>query len=112
VKQGVGSVSALLIAFSHFSFLFKSLDRVAHSNFKSLPGDSFHLMQQDWKLEIADRLTEIRVKENVSLYRSMVLSSVSDPHRFYADPDLDPDPAFLLNADPDPRFSNGSKFLV
>jgi hypothetical protein len=23
-------------------------------------------MQQDWKLEIADRLTEIRVKENVS----------------------------------------------
>jgi hypothetical protein len=26
--------------------------------------------------------------------------SVSDPHRFYADPD--PDPAFLLNADPDP----------
>jgi hypothetical protein len=25
-------------------------------------------------------------------------SSVSDPHRFYADPD----PAFLLNADPDP----------
>jgi hypothetical protein len=26
-------------------------------------------------------------------------SSVSDPHRFYADPD----PAFLLNADPDPE---------
>ena len=31
------------------------------------PGDSFHLMQQDWKVEIADRLTEIRVKENVSI---------------------------------------------
>jgi hypothetical protein len=29
-------------------------------------------------------------------------TSVSDPHRFYADPDLDPDPAFFLNADPDP----------
>jgi hypothetical protein len=27
-----------------------------------------------------------------------VAYSVSDPHRFYADPD----PAFLLNADPDP----------
>jgi hypothetical protein len=39
---------------------------VAHSNFNTLAGDSFHLMQQDWKLEIADRLTEIRVKENVS----------------------------------------------
>jgi hypothetical protein len=30
----------------------------------------------------------------------MFSGSVSDPHRFYADPD--PDPAFLLNADPDP----------
>jgi hypothetical protein len=30
--------------------------------------------------------------------RDKLLSSVSDPHRFYADPD----PAFLLNADPDP----------
>ena len=39
---------------------------MAHSNFNTLAGDSFHLMQQDWKLEIADRLTEIRVKENVS----------------------------------------------
>jgi hypothetical protein len=28
----------------------------------------------------------------------LVVDSVSDPHRFYADPD----PAFLLNADPDP----------
>ena len=30
-------------------------------------GDSFHLMQQDWKVEIADRLTDIRVKEHVSI---------------------------------------------
>jgi ubiquitin related modifier 1 len=36
----------------------------------------------------------------VSIFRDEpdVLISVSDPHRFYADPD----PAFLLNADPDP----------
>jgi hypothetical protein len=30
----------------------------------------------------------------------LIKYSISDPHRFYADPD--PDPAFLLNADPDP----------
>jgi hypothetical protein len=29
---------------------------------------------------------------------TVLFFSVSDPHRFYADPD----PAFLLNADPDP----------
>jgi hypothetical protein len=32
--------------------------------------------------------------------KKALFGSVSDPHRFYADPD--PDPAFLLNADPDP----------
>jgi hypothetical protein len=30
--------------------------------------------------------------------KDSLVSSVSDPHRLYADPD----PAFLLNADPDP----------
>jgi hypothetical protein len=33
-------------------------------------------------------------------FMKTVLCSVSDPHRFYADPD--PDPTFLLNADADP----------
>jgi hypothetical protein len=37
---------------------------------------------------------------NCSLQLFLAEISVSDPHRFYADPD--PDPAFLLNADPDP----------
>ena len=31
---------------------------------------------------------------------------VSDPHRFNADPDTDPDPAFFLIADPDPGFDD------
>jgi hypothetical protein len=39
-----------------------------------------------------------RGRENT--YGTAATTSVSDPHRFYADPD--PDPAFLLNADPDP----------
>jgi hypothetical protein len=29
------------------------------------------------------------------------MGRVSDPHRFNADPDTDPDPAFFLIADPD-----------
>jgi hypothetical protein len=43
----------------------------------------------------------VRCKNFVHLrvdYVCVDLISVSDPHRFYADPD----PAFLLNADPDP----------
>jgi hypothetical protein len=37
-------------------------------------------------------------KEIISDPQHWCYCSVSDPHRFYADPD----PAFLLNADPDP----------
>jgi hypothetical protein len=33
-----------------------------------------------------------------SILHMVTLNSVSDPHRFY----VDPDPAFLMNADPDP----------
>jgi hypothetical protein len=33
------------------------------------------------------------------LLLTTLLTSVSDPHSFYADPDL----AFLTNADPDPK---------
>jgi hypothetical protein len=36
----------------------------------------------------------------------MKLSRVSDPHRFNADPDTDPDPAFHLITDPDPGFDD------
>jgi hypothetical protein len=35
-----------------------------------------------------------------------IKSRVSDPHRFNADPDTDPDPAFFLIADPDPGFDD------
>ena len=43
------------------------LDEVSsHSNLANIPDESFHLMQDDWRLEISDRMQEIRVKENVS----------------------------------------------
>ncbi len=36
------------------------------------------------------------------LSKNILVSRVSDPHWFNADPDTDPDPAFFLIADPDP----------
>ena len=41
-------------------------DVLSHSNLANIPDESFHLMQDDWRLEISDRMQEIRVKENVS----------------------------------------------
>lgn len=39
-------------------------DVLSHSNLANIPDESFHLMQDDWRLEISDRMQEIRVKEN------------------------------------------------
>ena len=48
-----------------FQSIITRLDEVAHSNLANIPDESFHLMQDDWRLEISDRMQEIRVKENV-----------------------------------------------
>ena len=40
---------------------------MAHSNFHQMPDDNFYEMQDDWKLEIDERLLEIREKEKVLL---------------------------------------------
>jgi hypothetical protein len=48
------------------------------------------------------RVTHLGICFDLSFRHYGTAGSVSDPHRFYADPD--PDPAFLLNADPDPAF--------
>jgi len=47
-----------------FQSIITRLDEVAHSNLANIPDESFHLMQDDWRLEISDRMQEIRVKEN------------------------------------------------
>ena len=50
-----------------FQSIMTRLDEVlSHSNLANIPDESFHLMQDDWRLEISDRMQEIRVKENVS----------------------------------------------
>jgi len=48
-----------------FQVIKDRLDEVSsHSNLANIPDESFHLMQDDWRLEISDRMQEIRVKEN------------------------------------------------
>jgi serine/threonine protein kinase len=46
-----------------FQTIIDRLDVVAHSNLANIPDESFHLMQEDWREEISDRLEEISVKE-------------------------------------------------
>ena len=50
----------------NFSAIISRLDEVAHSNLANIPGESFHMMQDDWKAEISNRMQEIRFKEYVS----------------------------------------------
>ena len=50
----------------NFSAIISRLDEVAHSNLANIPGESFHMMQDDWKEEISNRMQEIRFKEYVS----------------------------------------------
>ena len=41
------------------------LDEVARSPFAQTPHESFHTMQEDWKMEIEAMFDDIRVKEKV-----------------------------------------------
>ena len=50
----------------NFQTIIDRLDEIAHSNLPNIP-DEFHEMQNHWRLEIGDRMEEIRVKEYVSL---------------------------------------------
>ena len=45
------------------------LDVVAKSNLANIPDESFHMMQNDWKHEISNRMQEIRFKEYVSTFK-------------------------------------------
>ena len=49
-----------------FDDILKLLDDVAHSKFRQMPDDNFYDLQDDWKVEIDERLIEIRQKEKVS----------------------------------------------
>ncbi|XP_045106822.1 uncharacterized protein LOC123501849 isoform X12 [Portunus trituberculatus] len=47
-----------------FIDILKKLDEISRSNFTQTPHDSFHTMQGHWKLEIEEKVNEIRMKEN------------------------------------------------
>lgn len=48
-----------------FERILMLLDEVARSPFAQTPHESFHTMQEDWKMEIEAMFDDIRVKEKV-----------------------------------------------
>jgi len=48
-----------------FEEILASLDGIVHSTFTKTPHESFHTMQDNWRLEIEDMLTGLRKKETV-----------------------------------------------
>ena len=51
-----------------FEEIMVKLDEISQSNFTQTPHDSFHTMQGHWKVEIEEKVEEIRVKENVCVW--------------------------------------------
>ncbi|XP_064098725.1 mitogen-activated protein kinase kinase kinase 21-like [Macrobrachium nipponense] len=47
-----------------FEVILKKLDEISRSNFTQTPHESFHTMQGHWKVEIEEKVNEIRMKEN------------------------------------------------
>lgn len=52
-----------------FEKILMLLDEVARSAFAQTPHESFHTMQEDWKMEIEAMFDDIRVKEKVTKCR-------------------------------------------
>lgn len=48
-----------------FEDILQALDAIVHSAFTQTPHESFHTMQEDWKLEIEEVLHGLRMKEKV-----------------------------------------------
>ncbi len=61
--------------------------------------DRKHILVFFWKFKVFSGFFVFSI---VLKQFALVVSRVSDPHWFNADPDTDPDPAFFLIADPDP----------
>jgi mitogen-activated protein kinase kinase kinase 9 len=48
-----------------FAEILEALDKIMHSTFTKTPHESFHTMQDNWRVEIEDVLTGLRKKETV-----------------------------------------------
>jgi mitogen-activated protein kinase kinase kinase 9 len=47
-----------------------ALDEIVHSAFTQTPHESFHTMQDDWRVEIEEVLLGLRMKEKVRMARN------------------------------------------
>ncbi len=59
-----------------FMEIIDTLEEVKHSSFVNTPQDSFHTMQEDWRLEIEEMFVELRAKEQVMFSLYIFLCSV------------------------------------
>ena len=55
-----------------FRHILKTLDDIARSKFQEMTGDNFYSMQDNWKIEIDEVLSEIRFREQVSISSFLV----------------------------------------
>lgn len=51
-----------------FEDILLSLDRIQRSEFTQTPHESFHTLQDNWKVEIEEVLHDLRMKEKVKKY--------------------------------------------
>ena len=60
-----------------FREILKTLDDIAHSKFHQMPDDNFYTLQADWKVEIDEKIIEIREKEKVKSLGLVLIFVVS-----------------------------------
>ena len=51
-----------------FRMILTDLQTIAESKFTMVPDESFHSMQDDWRLEIQAMFDDLRAKEKVCFY--------------------------------------------
>lgn len=74
----------------NFSSILAQLTALEQQVKDDMPQDSFHSLQEDWKLEIQDMFDELRAKEKVRVWSSNHLCASSHPtiHSSVQDPNL------------------------
>lgn len=57
----------------NFSSILTQLTALERQVKEEMPQDSFHCLQEDWKLEIQDMFNELRAKEKVKREQSLIV---------------------------------------
>ncbi len=72
-----------------FENILIDLDSISHSKFRETPHESFHIMQDDWKVEIEEVLLGLKMKEKVRDTSFFILISkmsklmINEVHRWW-----------------------------